>query len=342
MQKISGGDINATSMLKGIAILGVVTLHIFTSTPGFFTGRTTPLGPIAFDQLLRFCVPLFIALSGYALARRYKKGFSLITYFRRRIMTIVPLYLLWSLLFIYIFPRLYPAWASAPGIPLLDILLLGKADYHLYFVPLIVQLYIFFPFLIQWMRRRPIATLFGMGLIQVGAFLLLSRWSLGNLVDAQFIWDQSHYGISFFWIFYFGLGMWIAETQGQRKWRRSWVVYLSLLIVGIIASILGAKSSIQGGLDTILALRFTRFPVALYASGVIGLTLHFREPILRQAASLRHVLVRLGENSYLIYLSHTIVLRMLFSYLEHTQSLISLIPALLIYLVAVAVSLVIQ
>jgi surface polysaccharide O-acyltransferase-like enzyme len=62
-----------TQSLKGLAIGAVVLIH----TVNMLIGHALPNSQfwnvlVVFDQILRFCVPLFVALSGYALASKYQ------------------------------------------------------------------------------------------------------------------------------------------------------------------------------------------------------------------------------------------------------------------------------
>ena len=64
-------EMAATNQLKGLAILAVVVLHILSNIPGKYI--TTPqILPwvLAIDQIARFCVPIFVAISGYGLFRK--------------------------------------------------------------------------------------------------------------------------------------------------------------------------------------------------------------------------------------------------------------------------------
>src|SRR5258707_920866 len=105
-------DVAAVNLLKGLAIIAVIVLHVLSSVPHVFAGAMTSFSVIVTDQFLRFCVPLFIGLSGYALASRYGSKIDLPTFFKRRVLRILPQYILWSLIFIFAMPFLYPAWGD--------------------------------------------------------------------------------------------------------------------------------------------------------------------------------------------------------------------------------------
>jgi len=61
---------------KGTAILAVVLIHLLAVLPAkYYFAESIGLGAwiLIFGQIiLRFCVPLFLALSGYGLAKKYQ------------------------------------------------------------------------------------------------------------------------------------------------------------------------------------------------------------------------------------------------------------------------------
>lgn len=117
---------------------------------------------MALNQAARFCVPMFIVLSGYALMAReqalaQKKGcaLTLVTawqFYKDRLSKIVLPFTLWSLIyFLWSAP-----WQAGLGTALDWLLrdqplryLSGQAQYHLYFIPIIVQCYLLFPVLMR-------------------------------------------------------------------------------------------------------------------------------------------------------------------------------------------------
>lgn len=137
--------------IRTVAILAVVVIHVSTA----FLDRTLPF-TASFDFLLlinqfsRFAVPLFFAISGYMLAVRYSGSFSKTLFYKKRILRIIPPYLFWIVIYFFIvFPH--------PGVSpisktFLDSILTGNASYQLYFIPSIIVLYAFFPFILLYKK----------------------------------------------------------------------------------------------------------------------------------------------------------------------------------------------
>lgn len=301
------------NLLKGLAITAVVIIHILSSIPGHI--YTTPnAGPYIFlDQLLRFSVPLFLGLSGYLLARKYPANLEIIKFYQRRLIRIVPLYLLWSI-GLWILFLLIPVWNTPEKpIPFWKILLLGRSDYHLYFVPLIFQLYLLFPFLLKLLEKFPRATLFGALSIQAFSFILFNYLDTipeETILDS----DQEQYSLFTSWIFYFVLGMFIAKRAVRLHHRIKTISYI-WLAWGLGLAYLGLQGQLQifSGIDPLDALKFTRLSVLPYALSSICLAIMVPWETFSHPSWLSKILLIIGKYSFVIYLSHTIVLRLVFA-----------------------------
>ncbi len=325
------------TMLKGLAITAVVTLHVFSALPALLY-KDPSLFPyfITIDQLSRFCVPLFIAISGYGLSKKYLRSpIGPISFYKKRVFKLIPLYVLWSCLSLLIL-SLSPTWRTAiNGNPIWIKLLWGQADYHYYFIPIIFQLYLLFPLLHFFVKRLHTFAVIVALLVQGITFWIIAQGLQGNIEFTSPLTDQRQYLWISSWIFYFVLGMAIALVDEREKRKR--------MYVGILLLTLGAFWAIQTGLqaldpatDTILLLRTTRFPVLLYATGWILFALH---RINKHATPLHSLLLFLGKHSYLIYLSHTLLLRIVMGQVTHTIALLTLIFAVAIWLTGWVVSL---
>jgi probable poly-beta-1,6-N-acetyl-D-glucosamine export protein len=244
---------------KGLAILAVLVIHIISSLPMQFGDYT---GLLIINQLARFSVPLFVFLSGYGLSQKYfHRSITFATYFIYRLLKLLPLYVLWSV-FIYVLIRIYEPWSSAAeGYSLPTALLLGKADYQLYFVPMILVLYGLFPvfkYLMSKINSIIIGSVF-LGLIVLYLFVENKGWS-----------DQTQYLIPLTWLGYFVLGMGTAigairDVPALFKHK----LVMRLAILAVTGWIVGSSFHLLAkGLNSIDATRFTRIPVVAYASVV--------------------------------------------------------------------------
>jgi len=309
-------SIEASNFLKGIAIVLVLIIHILSSfKQSVFIGYDERFQTLAvfIDKICRFSVPLFVALSGYGLSQRYfKKPLRLGEFLAHRLWKLIPKYLFWCTMMI-LAVQLIPSWRSErPSPPLSLLLLLGYADYHLYFVPMILQLYLLFPILRFFHQRWANQTLLFALLIQVVWFATFSyqqklpfNWYIFAEDHEQYLWSTN-------WIVYFVLGMHLPKILSflnQKKLLWNLLLPISVICVWIVLS-LEAINRLQNGIDPLLVLRFTQYSNILWASlGIISLSF-----LAMQLKNIAKIFIWLGNKSYDIYLGHTLLLRIIFSF----------------------------
>ena len=333
MTKAVANDIRSVTILKGLSITGVLFLHGLSSLHHVY-GLGMSLPTIILDQFLRFCVPLFVALSGYALASKYGESLDIISFFRRRVLKLVPAYILWSIIFVIFIDRDYSL------LTFVQRLLHGTADYHLYFVPMIFVLYLLFPILRFFMRRFSNLTLFILLGVQLISYIILSPRFVGTLIESKMLIDQNQYVYFFNWIGYFGLGMWFGFGSLIRRSRIMTPFFFLCLLAGLGLAVLDAGVSLSYiyAIDPLIALRTTRLPIYLFALGVIGTSFLFKQKLLKAGGKSLGVFEWLGAQSYVIYLSHTILFRMIFALYYGEATLVSLLPLTLVYILGLFLS----
>jgi peptidoglycan/LPS O-acetylase OafA/YrhL len=351
-------DKEAGTLLKGLAIIAVVVLHILSSLPGrIFTTSELNWFFISLDQLGRYSVPLFVALSGYGLVFSYrhqaeKQPVSLRTFYWRRASKLLPQYLWWSLVLFGVI-SLVPQWepftivAGITGfwsyvLPFI----VGGADYHLYFVPMIFQLYLLFPVL--WWLFNTFSTtrvMLGLGLVQVLTLGIFHLMTSGVVIDTVMVTDQMRYICAFSWIFYFGLGIALAQTGWwQQVHRFSWWLWASITGAGAgwgWASY-QAFMAVENGTDPSKVLHFSKFSIFVFASLAIVVLFKWGQRMIEWqgvAIPMKRGLAFVGRHSYLVYLAHTLFLRIIFGYQQSLVSWEVLAMVTLVWLGAVGISL---
>lgn len=300
-------DQYVNNLLRGIAILGVLVIHVQSSVHGgFWLGSATWRLFTFLDQLSRLCVPLFVALSGYGFWQKYQ-GVELKPweFIKRQASKLLPLYLAYSALaYGVMYFTSYRYLSPLPSFFLQ--VLTGQADYQLYFVPMIFQLYLLFPWLRLLVQKFRGYSLAVAAIFQVGLYSVSSH--LGS--------DQQQYVWFFTWIFYFILGMHLPEAIAwfNRSLKGVWGITIASLVAWLTVSWL-AMVQIGSGVDPIVALRFTRIEILVYATlTVICLfVLGYRasDRVVRATKPFTY----LGNYSYPIYLFHTMVLRAIFAFI---------------------------
>lgn len=204
-----------SDLLRAIATTIVIGIHA-SHHWWFGVNDTTTINPEIFidtliNQVGRFTVPMFVILSGFALAKsEEKRSFHLRTFIQRRLWRIVPPYFLFTLLNIIGRSQFKTADWLGQGQQIWQALTTGMGDYHLYFLGIIFQCYVVYPLLrsIKFTPRN-------LYLLLIATFTLFAlRWSSAMFgwfsSMAIFLPDGNHV---IYWLSYFQIGIWLAREQ---------------------------------------------------------------------------------------------------------------------------------
>lgn len=294
-----------TNILKALAIATVVILHFNVFLFSRFPVSSFNWNIILLvDQIARFCVPLFVALSGYSLAKKYLTvPFSLKDFYLRRVTKLLPSYIIWSLV---IYLGLHLAFSASPNLDpknLADLLIWGKADYQLYFVPMIFQLYILFPVLYFLTKK--------FGWLMLVVSLAVQSIAFQYYFPAP---DQEQYRMVITWIFYFVLGIYLAQKDFfLAKNKVLFILSIFLILAGFAWGQWDVANNLGKGLNLIFVTKTARLPIIVYATGFILAGPFLAKRLTALPKKLVSFLIFVGIQSYLIYLGHTLFLRLIFS-----------------------------
>ncbi len=219
-----------SDLLRAIATTIVIGIHA-SHHWWFGINDLTSINPEIFistliNQVGRWTVPMFVILSGFALAKsEEKRPFDLKIFFQRRLWRIVPPYFLFTMLNVIGRSQFLAADWSGQLTQIWQAIATGMGDYHLYFLGIIMQCYLAYPCL-----RRINFTPSRLSILLILTFALFSlRWIsatfgyLPNIIN--FLPDGNHV---IYWLSYFQIGIWLATdnnwtNQLVSKWRsRSW------------------------------------------------------------------------------------------------------------------------
>lgn len=296
--------------LKGLAIISVVIIHVIAGGFSYIDPRTILWSwSVIFDQIARFCVPLFIAVSGYSLSITFSENLSWWNFYQRRIFKLIPLYIFWSLVTYFLISH-YGSWPNySKDFPLLNSLIFGKADYHLYFIPLIFQLYFLFPLLYKLVRITKYKIVI-LAFVWQFIFYFYIRSQVESTKITVSLSDQDQYIFFGTWIFYFILGIYLnLYPQILKKFN---LIYFFFSLVFLAVAVNNAQEIFQTHGNILLATRFTKESILVFATFVILFLLAMRHVV---SFKKFNPLIYIGKNSFLIFLVHVMVLRAVNIYL---------------------------
>jgi surface polysaccharide O-acyltransferase-like enzyme len=298
-------------ILRVAAALAVIAIHVTAAYVGEL--------PLAYlwNHAVRFAVPLFIVLSGFLLNYtdgRDAKGTALVFYLKRLDKILWP-YIIWTF-----FYSCLNAYILGQTNLLLFFSTLGKdllwgtGYYHLWFLPIILQLYLLYPLLRRWVEKGPLVLLIGSLVISLTAQSLIYLYMI-HIVSLPGQYSLMYVRAFPVWLFYFVFGMFMAMrskgkcqgdglfaslSQTPNKGSKNTVSLTLLWLSSLGLMLLDSKLTVQGSI--------VRPSVMLYAicSFFFFYALAFR---LRQKE--RPWLAWLSAQSFLIYLMHPLLLTIL-------------------------------
>ncbi len=288
-----------------LAMLAVVAIHVSSgyiyAESAFSPGGMNPA--YVLNQAGRFCVPLFILLSGASLGLRSGKEAPLRFWLSRLKKLGVPYLIWWA---VYQFSAIGFRLSRLGELPCLAqplrSLLLGWGAPHLYFVPVLFQLYLLTPLLRPAARRFPRASLLLSFLLSLPANWLVDMGIQGYHpipgLPGSLLWMLFPC-----WIFYYVCGL----VAGQRMDRLSPMpkglspLWLLCTLAVLIAYLPHTKAT--GSLGSITP---AMLPITLL---VFLSCCSLRRP-LERFTPLRRIVSFLAAHSMSVYFCHVLLLEL--------------------------------
>lgn len=213
--------IGALEPFRMLAFLGVVCQHVlgaYLRRPETSLFEAEVIG--FFFALSKFAVPAFIFLSGAALFTSHYRSLRYVDFLKKRLGSIVLPYLIWSGIY-YIYIPLFGRGSLPFGKrEFLFRLATGEVKYHLWYVFLIVQFYLFLPLIFRLYSalearaahmRRPVLLLLIAGALYT-ALLILCRYASGVPVLGALLYTYRGKNILYY-LPYFLLGGMLARHE---------------------------------------------------------------------------------------------------------------------------------
>ncbi len=291
--------------IRAFAALSVIAIHV---TAGYLAASDIAY---AWNQAMRFAVPLFIILSGFLLfhADRGRPPLSYKAFLQKRLQKVLWPYLFWTILYVVFSERSHwREWVNGDILQPLVLagkhLLKGTGYVHLYFVLIVLQLYVLYPFLKRWLERHA-SSLLLVSLMLTGFAQTMIYLHQIQVLVLPGLWIPY---VSLFpiWLFYFVFGM--AAAHFKSVWEEklndrmlglafAWLVSFVLLLLDSRYTQTHASSIKPSVMLYCLTSYFFFYMIALRLQGtrlIIGQWLDW-----------------LSTHSFMIFLLHPLLLSLL-------------------------------
>lgn len=318
--------------LRAWAILGVVIIHVTSYFINVSEFSWLPVTLAGLDIYAHFAVPLFVLLSGLVLGMKYTGNFSIKEFYNKRINKILIPYFIWS--------AVYIGFSTYKGlINIIFKLLSGSGAYHLWFFFLIVQLYFLFPFIRKLLKNHSIYFIFMILMLQIAYSELLLTEFEGKYVSLFL----ERLFLSY--LFYFCFGIWIADNINKTEnflSKISLSVQVVILLVCILISYKFSYSWLAHYNDSLGMYKGSRFIeniVLPFVFLLIFINITYISAMIK-SVRISNLLLLLSKYSFGIYLSHVLILKLLFHILKKvsiSQDNISFYPITFIGTMALSV-----
>ena len=284
------------AILRVFCILAVILIHTTTRTL-----EATNFSLINFqwtlflNQISRFAVPLFIAISGFVLELNFNNHINYLSYFKKRISRIVIPYLFWS------FAYYFFIYTNNPS-NFLKAFFTGSASYQLYFIPTLCIYYFIFPFLhkiYKYLSNKWIIILL---------FIIQISLLYHDYFVMKFKFDDS-IRITLLSFFMFILGM----VTSHNKDKTIQIITRFKIIISSLTAFLGLYVFWEGKSKYLLTNNYLSFysqwrPSVLLYSVFVGATFLY---VFTKNKFMLSIIEKFSKLSYFVFFAHVIILELI-------------------------------
>lgn len=320
--------------MKGIAIIGVIIIHIATERLGDYSNTADLVVYEIFYAIARFSVPFFFMITGYLMLDTTKE-LSIKKLYFKYILRVVVAAFVYSLFYKLLRVILDSSFNDIGGFIkgyLLDFVT-GNLEFHFWYVYAIVGVYITLPILRAFIKSadRRLIEYFLLVWIIVNILLILSK--SGYIPYVKNVLDQFYFvGMFVEYLGYPVLGFYLLNYDFSKKTK-------ALLIIAGFVSILSALGFtiydvLTHGEIKVEYLAYCGPFVIFYS---IGLCLLLKGNTLSANNLFEKLICKLGQNTLTIYFIHMIFVIIIFQYNicnYHVFSIVDMIIYTLIVLIA--------
>ncbi|MGG4489364.1 acyltransferase [Metabacillus idriensis] len=310
--------------LRAFACLLVVGVHVSATNYGM-NDETWNWFTYFMNQYGRFGTTIFAVISGFLLFYQVKrKGFELDRFLQSRFSKILLPFLIWSAAYRLL---LYYYDNKALGNPAeeLTTFLMGDSFYHLYFVAIVVQFYLIFPFLQKIFKTQTTLLIF----TALSFIISFNLYGFNPGIEGklgEFLAGKSFMPI---WIFYFAFGGFMAyfwDEIVRFATKRPWKMLAVILLVSAGAVV---EYQTKGYVSN---RRLTNlFNIPALSIAIIGIY-----PLLAKLSIVKKTLTVIGQYSMGIYLIHPMILYLFARHLPETYWQVQYVPLMFLAVMLIA------
>lgn len=290
---ISKERILQMDVIRAVATIAVICIHVSATVIGYKPYSSTYNLTYALNQISRFSVPAFILISGMGLTISYNEKQGYLYFLIRRLRKIIPQYIIWCLLYILIITKDFNIHQD------INYIIHGKVYYHLYFIPLIVEFYLIFPLIYKFIGNKVWLLISFI----ITTLVIIYTYYYGNVASNIWFWDKKNL---LYWLFYFSLGGYIGKNKDiffeklQKYKTIIFIMFLFSIVYLLDAIILGNQYT--KNLEHIVT--FQRPSVIVYSVLLILciLSVNWKDGFFM------HIIRYISNGSYTIYLCHVGIL----------------------------------
>lgn len=300
-------------LIRGICIILVILIHTLYPTDNILINY----GNIVIRKIINFVVATFIFMAGYFTNAEIIKDF-----YKKKIFRLLPALLIWN--FIY---TLVWAVSNKPTIlTAMKSLIISSNSGHLYYIYVLIQLFVIAPLLIKFIRKYKKRKIVFIPLLITPIYNTLLTYI--NIKYVTTIPLYQYYIFGWFSYYYFGL---LAKEK---------IIKNGIFTKKEIFNLLTALSlSIVEGI--IIYSCFNNYDIAISQLGIINffysiLICKIFYSISTKKIKANEILVKLGDYSFGIYLSHILVLRIV-SKISNILSLNYIINIIIKYIITIII-----
>ena len=329
----------AIEYIRGISMLGVIGIHVGSQ---YLSNTAANIHLIAlFEIASRFSVPIFFFISAFGLFYNLdiQEKLDYKSFLVRRCRTVLVPYIAWSLFYMLHYTVLYHDPSPLNLHTLLFNLFFGSANYHIYFLVILLWFYLFMPLWIWMVRRATRTSLCGLLLFQIAfdyysSFIMNPYDITQPLLKALLVYRLNYWVLHYVFIFILG-GYLAVHIDAFKNFMQNHRNALCIFFWGSLAALLAYYYKLLF-VDHYTALEGINTAHQLCPAGIfytIAASLFFFTIFTynNYPEWLHKLLSLLGKHSYFIYLAHPVTITYLALLLQHTGRVMTAPLAVLFY-----------